>query len=270
MFRKNLIVVLAAMMAIFGCAKRKIDATSDESLKTSIEKVRQSLPETKRKAFDEAVQVLAFSNLDLGSMLSDAMSGTNSSVNSMKEALAGKTGIQIIAEAEKVKVERQEKEKNQALQEINELEAKKKKCDEDRAQLASFKVIRSRFYKRNREYLGPEPIIELTVKNETKFPVSRAYFTGTLASPNRSVPWLKDQFNYEISGGLEPGEQATWRLSPNMFSDWGTVKTPKDAVLTVDVEKLDGPDGKALFSTRDFDDDDAERLVSLKKQYNVE
>ena len=60
-----------------------------------------------------------------------------------------------------------------------------------------------------------KPIIELTVRNNTGHPVSRAYFEGVLSTPGRSVPWIKDSFNYQISGGLEPNEESTWRLAPN-------------------------------------------------------
>ena len=118
--------------------------------------------------------------------------------------------------------------------------------------------------------MGKQPIIELTVKNGTSEAVSRAYFEGTLASPKRSVPWHKDTFNYGISGGLEPGEEASWSLAPNMFSDWGKIDAPKDAVFTVTVEQLDGPDGEPIYSTRAFSEHDQERLDELKKEYGVE
>lgn len=52
-----------------------------------------------------------------------------------------------------------------------------------------------------------------------------------------------------------------------MFGDWGTVEAPPNAVLTVEVEKLDGPDGNVLFSTRMFDEEDLERLNELKSSY---
>jgi hypothetical protein len=54
-----------------------------------------------------------------------------------------------------------------------------------------------------------------------------------------------------------------------MLSEWGTVKAPKDAVLTVEVERLDGPDGEALFSTMKFTEDKKKRLAELKKQYGM-
>jgi hypothetical protein len=142
-------------------------------------------------------------------------------------------------------------------------------AEKDKTMLAKFEVKRSRFYKRKQGtyYVTEEPIIELTVMNGTDKAVSRAYFTGTLASPNRSVPWIKDDFNYEISGGLEPGEEVTWYLAPNMFSDWGEVDAPKDAVLTVEVKQLDGPDGEEMYSVNNFGEDEQERLEELLANY---
>ena len=155
----------------------------------------------------------------------------------------------------------------EARQLLKELEDKLKKVEEAKIELAKFQVLRSRFYKQKRKYRGAQPIIELTVKNGTKYSVSRAYFKGTLASPDRAVPWLKETFNYKISGGLEPGEEATWKLSPNMFSEWGSVDAPADAILTVEVEQLDGPNEEELFSTRNFSEYDADRLKRLNEQY---
>jgi hypothetical protein len=108
------------------------------------------------------------------------------------------------------------------------------------------------------------------VRNGTDKAVARAYFEGTIASPDRSVPWHKDTFNYSISGGLEPGEQATWNLAPNMFSDWGKIDAPSDAVFTVTVERLDGADGEPIYSTTEFGEYERERLEQLKKEYGIE
>jgi hypothetical protein len=188
----------------------------------------------------------------------------------MRDALNGKTAEQVLAQAEQIQAERKAREKEQALAEIRELVAKRDKAEQAEQQLDKFQVVRSRFYMRERQYLGKQPIIELTVKNGTDQAISRAYFSGTIASPDRSVPWHEDQFNYSISGGLEPGEEATWTLAPNSYSDWGKVDAPADAVFTVLVEKLDGPDGEVLYSTRDFSERDRNRLAELKKQYGVD
>lgn len=260
--------LLAVMLIILsGCSKPAINASSEDSMKKSIEKMRESLPESKRAEFDEALQVLAFSKVELKDLVAEGTAGIGSVGDKVRQTLDGKTAEQIIAEAGRIQAERKERERQQALDEIRELEQKRIKAESAISQLMKFKVLRSRFYKRRQEYSSPQPIIELTVQNGTDQAVSRAYFEGTLASPGRSVPWHKAVFNHSISGGLEPGEKATWHLIPNMFSDWGTVNAPPDAVFTVTVERLDGPDGELLFSTDEFTDSDRERLAELKKKY---
>jgi hypothetical protein len=129
-------------------------------------------------------------------------------------------------------------------------------------------VLKSRFGKRNGEYdFRATPYILLAVKNGTQQAVSRAYFRGTIASPDRSIPWLTETFNYEISGGLEPGETAEWLLAPNQFGKWGNVDAPEDAVFTVETIRLDGAKGDALFDSGSFDDEDAKRLANLQEKY---
>ncbi len=264
--KRVLFISLTALLLI-GCSEAKIDTSSDESMKASIEKVRKSLPEDKRGTFDEALKVLAFSQINLKDIFAQGASGVGDTQAKVKESLNGKTGIEVIAEAERVKQERKEKEKVQALKEIKELEEKRIKSENARKELSKFQVLRSRFYKEKQEFMGEQPIIEITVKNGTAHPVSRAHFKGILTSAGRSVPWLQESFNYEISGGLEAGEEATWKLAPNMFSEWGTVKTPEHAILTVEVEQLDGADGNSLFSIKEFSQEDVKRLEKLKQEY---
>ena len=146
----------------------------------------------------------------------------------------------------------------------------KSNAESSKEKLKNFIVIRSRFFQEEQQYRGKQPIIAITVKNGTNEAVSRAYFEGVLASPRRSLTWHKDTFNYSISGGLEPGEEQSWRLAPNMFSDWGQIEVPSDAVFTVTVERIDGADGSALYSTTEFTERDRKRLEELKEKYNIQ
>lgn len=261
--------LLIIVVLLMGCSKQTVDATTDESMKSSIEKVREGLPTSKRAEFDEAIQLLAFSQISLKSLFAEGATGAGNIKGKMKDAVHGKTGNQIIAEANQIKIEREQKQKEQAIQEIKELEEKKQNTSKAREQLKKFEVLRSRFYKKKKQYLGEQTIIEITVKNGTPYPVSRAYFNGILASPNRSVPWHEDSFNYSISGGLEPGEEASWSLAPNMFSGWGIAETHKDAVFTVTVERLDGADGEAIISANEFGEREEKRLAKLNEKYNI-
>lgn len=264
------ITTLVLLTLLISCSEPTIDTTSDATIEASTQRVRDSLPPSKREEFDEALQELTASQLDMAVLF--ALSGDSSSniKNKMLEGLNGKTGDQIIAEAERIKAERLAREREQALNEIQELEAKKQAADTAKTELKRFEVLRSRFYIQETDFMGDQAVIELSVKNGTDSAISRAYFIGTLASPNRSIPWHKDSFNYTISGGLEPGEEASWRLSPNILSGWGHVDAPADAVFTVTVEELDGPDGETLYSLKDFSERDAERLRELKMEYGMQ
>jgi hypothetical protein len=267
----RLAIGLFAVFASFACSSPRIDTSSDETMKSSIERVRSSLPEDRRAKFDESVATIGMSNINLASAMADAMAGrkpnTESVLGDVKAALNGKTADEIIAAADKIVAERKAKEKDAALKEIAELLKERDAAKLAAVELAKFEVLRAKF-SQQKDFIGmKQPRIELRVKNGTGKAISRAYFVGTLSSPGREVPWLKEDFNYPIAGGIEPGEETTWQLSPNSFSPWGAVDAPKDAGLQVTVTRLDGPDGGPLFSSGEFTEEDAARLASLQKEY---
>ena len=57
---KTLLIAILSLSILLGCSSPKIDTSSDETMKASIEKVRQSLPKEKKEQFDEALKILAF------------------------------------------------------------------------------------------------------------------------------------------------------------------------------------------------------------------
>lgn len=256
-----------SVVTLAGCSKPRIDASTPERYQQSLKRVRDSLPADRQAKFDDALRTVGMSKALQGG-LAGIMAMSSAKPEEMfahvTAPLNGKTGEEIIAEAEGVVASRKQMEHDQTLKEVQELEQKHTNAQAVQSQLSKFEVVTSRFRKVKRnEFLPPQPLIELTVKNGTGKAVKRAYFVGTLASPGRSVPWLKDDFNYEISGGLEPGESAEWHLAPNMFSDWGKVDPSSDAVFTVQTVKLEGPNGEILDGR--FTDEDQRRLDSLKK-----
>ncbi|WP_084330478.1 DUF6694 family lipoprotein [Castellaniella defragrans] len=269
-----LAVLFLILPLVASCTEHRIDTSSDENMKTSVAKVRDALPSDQRTAFDDAIKTLVANSIDVKHIFASALAGETAQdlaiddfQQRMKSEISGKTGPEVIAYADEVRLKREAQAKTQALEEIDELQAKRRTAEEAKKDLANFIVLRSRFYKEPKRYSSDQPIIEMTVRNDTSHPISRAYFRGILASPDRAVPWLQETFNYKISGGLEPGEEATWSLAPNQFGEWGKVKSPADAVLTVTVTRLDGADEKALFSTDSFSERDEERLDQLLKRY---
>ena len=270
---KNNVLLLALVAFLFaGCGAPRVDASSDSAFKESLEKVRKSLDTDKQEKLDEALKEVAFSDFSLAK--------ADTLAEDLKQKLDGKTGDEIIAAGDEAIAKRKEREREQALQEIKELETEieeinKKREEAAKAQdgLAKFAVTRSRFYFKEQQFMTRgQPVIALTMKNSTDKAVSRAYFEGVLASPGRSVPWLKDSFSYEIRGGIEPGEELSVELAPNMFGDWAEVpEDRKDMVLTLKTTRIDGADGESIFDTTSPEDYDKkieelnERLQALEK-----
>ena len=163
----------------------------------------------------------------------------------------------------------QEKRLEDIEKSIIEFENKRFNAKNATQKLKNFTVLKASFHKKKRKYGGTIPIIKLTVKNDMGHAISRAYFKGTLISDGRSVPWLEEEFNYQISGGIESGETNEWSLAPNRFSDWGTVDIAQDAKFIVEVTDLDDANGNRLipFSDR-FSERDENKLKRLKEDYN--
>jgi hypothetical protein len=136
-----------------------------------------------------------------------------------------------------------------------------------RDSLRGFEVVSAQL-RQTRGFIGPEATIVLTVQNNTSHSVSRAYFRGKAISDGRQVPWLEEDFNYSVPGGLEPRERATWRLTPNMFQGaWNRVAVPASARFQVEVTQLDGPDRNPLWGGTRFTKADQRLLDSLAARY---
>jgi len=261
---KTKIFFLLTLIFFIVCSQPKIDTSSDEKMRNSIDEVKKTLSIEKREKFEESLQLIILEGFGLQNLISE--NGNIKSDLEVKKSINGKTADEIIAYADKIKKEREIKEREQCLQEIQELKKRKQIAEEHRKEITKFEISRSRFYKSEGTF-GEEAVIEISVINNTSYPISRVYFMGTLSSIERTIPWHKESFNYEIPGGLEPNEIANWRLSPNMFSDWNEVQAPRDAIFTVEVIQLDGANGEKLFSSQDFSEEDEKRLQELTTKY---
>jgi len=255
-----LLLVLSAVL-VAGCGKPTVDASSRESMRASIEEMRRSLSSTERRELDEAIETILAGLLDLEAFYLGY--DTSDLSASVRKAVGGKNVDELFAEAKAIKRKREAEERGQIEAEIRVIELKKAADQAARVHLARFKVSDCRYYRKEGFGEG-EPIIEFAVHNRTPFHVARAYFQATLSTPDRPTPWLKHTFNYEILGGVSPGEQVTWSLIPSGFSTWGRTQVPNEATLTIDILRLDGRNGRALFSAMNFTEADAALLVDLR------
>ena len=155
-----------------------------------------------------------------------------------------------------------------AKKEFKELQIKRTQQHKKIESMKKFEVLKANFFEDFSSGISSKRVIELSIHNGTNFSISRASFRGVLTRPGRSIPLIDDTFSYEISGGIEPGEQVYWLLEPNMFSDWGRVQIAHDAEFKVTVIGLEGIDGIELFGDEHFTKYDQERLDMLEERFS--
>ncbi len=85
-----------------------------------------------------------------------------------------------------------------------------------------------------------------------------------VSTPGRTIPWIEDNFNYVVPGGLENQESKHLSLGPNQYSGWGKHETEgrKDLVMTITVVNADGADKTKLAD--EFGKDAEARLNKLR------
>jgi hypothetical protein len=147
--------------------------------------------------------------------------------------------------------------------EVAKLEKKQADSEQARQQLKQFQVLQAsaQIEKRGSRKQWVRVVV---VKNDTDQVVSHAYFRGTLQSAGRDTPVLTDTFNHKVKGGIQPGEQAEWKIHPSKSSAWKGLEESADMTYTVEVVRLDGANGKPVFKN-DFTADDQRRLDAIKK-----
>lgn len=99
--------------------------------------------------------------------------------------------------------------------EISAIEARMQNADKA---LAAVEVTAAS-YRWRRSGALEQPVIEFSVYNAGKVPISRVYLTGVLTTPNRTNPWVRQAWVRTFKGGLEPRERQRVTLEPR-YGEW--------------------------------------------------
>lgn len=254
-------------LVLVGCSDPKVDTSSMPAAVVSIEKVRESLPTYKRDEFDTALKIIAMSSFNGIDLFNPQRMNAAEIAESANAYMHGLTGDEIIERADKMLRHRRAREREQALRTLNRLEAKQDSAQRAQEHLAQISIDNARYYISTSPYGALEPVIELTVTNGSDRAVAELMLHGVLKSPNREVAWADETFYYAISGGLAPGESATWSLAPNRFGPWGNDQIPRNAVLTLTLLGVNNSEGEPLWDAPALTDNEAERLEELRAEY---
>ena len=264
----RLSAIALSVLMIAGCSDPKIDTSSMPASVVSVEKVRNSLPTYKRDDFDQGLIIIStastFNSIDI---LNPNRMNAAEIAESANVQMHGLTGDQVIQRADQILRERRSREREQAIRTLTRLEEKQAKAKSDQQQLARFSIDNARYYMGKSPYGAPEPVIDLEVTNNTDKVVSELSLRGIVTSPDRSQPWVDEQFYYVVPGGIEPGETLAWSLAPNRFGPWGEPQIPSNAELTVRLEGLRGADEQPLWDSLALSESEVTKLERLRTEY---
>lgn len=108
---KNIFIGVIFTLLFIGCGAPKIDTTSNETMKTSIQKVKESLPTDKQKEFEDASKIVVFSQMNIKEIFLQGPLAVNNLEGNVKTLLHNKTGEEVIIEAKKSKLQEKKKKK---------------------------------------------------------------------------------------------------------------------------------------------------------------
>ena len=208
MFPKKIIInILSAIFAIgvitFGIVhfnKPRIDISSDEKMEESVQKLKDSLNDDQKEKFKQAVSFIAFDGLTFNDIMS-----TDVTIKNIKKKFKNKSYDDIIYDAKQIVKRR-----------IADLNKERESSSSARKSLEAIDVQRTTITTDNSGII-PRRILYIMVKNNTGTTLSTIAFNIKTFAPGRDVPYLNDDFKYEIPGGIQAGETLEWQLEPHTF-----------------------------------------------------
>ena len=252
MYRSKRLLAAVVSVALFGlaCGQPKIDGSSAESLKSSVNKVRGSLPRENRADFDLAMAVIFIKDrglkVDYDLVNKLAIDYQQELLQrGMGEDRDGMAAEEVFAEAVRILEERKT--------EVEEYHAKKQRQEQRQEQevrdfLSQFKVLEWKLWDKEYSFGISARELTLKVRNETAYAVAHVGYKVTIKSPDRAVPWAdEDGVTDVIRGGIEPGEELTCRLTNVQIGGLLYAEYPRDAEVKVEVISLSGPEFESEF-----------------------
>lgn len=258
------ITALILFLALGACNKT-VDASDPDAFRQSISEITSGMSEDKKEELRQSMIVLAFDTYQPDKGLWGKAALDAPILLAAKDEIDGLSADEIISLGKTRRNTLIDIEIEGLAGELN----RQKKARAENSELFDNLKIDNPKYRIQKSMLMEQPVISFRITNETDVAVSRIFMNGVLASPGRSTPWVEDEFNYEFSGGLEPGEVRVLDLSPNMFGEWGIndqYSRRDDLELSLELFNVELADGTLVLDEETRDPSEIEReMAELQK-----
>lgn len=137
----------------------------------------------------------------------------------------------------------------------------------DREAVRGFDITRATYaYAPDPRTGQPAPSVELALANGSKLTVARLSVRAEFTREGDTAPWWAQEFHFPVSGEMQPGDEATARLSPEPDTDWALRAPPAEVPVQarVLVVALETPEGKRYLTEHAFGPAQQARLAELR------
>ncbi len=271
---KRIFWIVAALVLV-SCSSgldKKLDGSNEKAFATSLEKMKESAKPEEIKQLDEALLVLAISDVDIG--YQGGIVGALAKISKFKtpEQLAsdlmpvvnGKTGRELIAEGHKRKKDEAQRQLAGAEQEITQLKKMRDEKDTARGVLEKIEVLEPDIHFSG---MGAQKLalLDFKIHNGTETPLTYLFLRGSVIMPVSKKVLFSDDINYKLTDPIPPGDTKQIRLPNSAPGKWNAPEIwgRSDVALAIEIVNAETGEGQKLAAS--FTHKDAERLALLEK-----
>ncbi len=236
--RSRPLVVALVLTAVAGCGPQTLETSSVEALQLSLQDLTDRMTADDLARFDEALGYLVGDDRAPEATRDTAVA---ESLLPGFQALTGRTAEGIVAEARFRRI-------REVRSAVILLETERAESEAARRELASFRFMVARVFKRHKNFLD-WPVIEIKVDNGFEHTVSLVRFRAALLRPDDVQPWLLEEIDHVVFGGMAPGQRDVWRIEPEQ-RDWIQLIDPHPELsFSLEVTRLQALGGRVLAAT---------------------
>lgn len=267
-------LVFAVSLALYGCSKTEeglIDASSQETLVQSVEKIRGGLTDrAELDKLDVALADVARFSIDPQLVMQQAAKGRmptkEEAFSKVKPLVDNLSKDELLALAGKL---RQTYITQLATYEkqLADLRRRQQAAEDIGTRMANFEVVKADYANASAslsEAAGASALrLKLTVQNNLDVPVSKAVMMVNFGPDGSLTPWLSQRVTKEFDKPLLPGQTADVEVF-SYFSGVAKGAEQIKPVLDAAMVELSGADGKVLLTAPKWEQGDVTQLNVLE------
>ena len=266
------LLIVVTLTACSSGLDGKLDGSSEKAFETSLARMKKSARPDDVARLDDALLVLAISNVSIGFEGGIVGALKKISVASSPEQLAdqlmpiinGMSGREIIKAGQKRKTEEAAKQLARIEIEVSQLTKLRDEKASTKGILAPIQILEAslRF-----NSIGPQKmsVMDFKVKNGSDVALTYLYLRGTVTEAGSKKVLFSDDINYKLSAEpLQPNETKALRLPNSTHGKWNAPEIwgKENLGFSIEVVNAENLAGQRLAAS--FTHKDNERLATLE------